>query len=237
MITWLTMACDFWYFIDGLLSFLDSENISAVNLLGVSGGAPYALAAAAQWGLRARRLAVVCGLNIMTPDKDRHFTEFQNHGLRLARFFPAWQLEILINFLLSKHSPVDKIDSFIERLDLSDQINLKRPQVKRILMQSLEIVRHHGPAGIIFDGKNYAADWSVNLNDIQAQTFIFHGDQDRILNYRMAEDLARHIPNSFLKIYHGDSHYSLPVSRINEMLAVIFKASRKRPAGEPSTSV
>jgi pimeloyl-ACP methyl ester carboxylesterase len=215
------------YLLEATQAYIREQGFNKVNLLGVSGGAPYAIAAAAQWGSQVDHLAVVCGLNVMTPNRKAFYSEFQKHGLRLARFVPAWQLEILINYVLNKHYSVDSLDNFFNGMDSSDQSILKKPDVRHLIVRSMEIANLHGPKGIIFDAKNYSCDWKINLKDIEAKTFIFHGDQDRVLNYRMAEELAECIPKAHLKIFRGEGHYSLPISKMKDILTTILKVNPK----------
>lgn len=196
---------------------LDHRKIDKFFVLGVSGGNPSAVTAAAYFKDRVLALGSICGLApyCETPES---FSKFQRRGLRLASGLPRFVLRGLLNRLLKRFKPEERMDMIIRRLGPRDQEVLQVPATREALIGSMDLARCQGAAGILFDLVTYTSPWPVHYNDIRCTHFIWHGNDDRILPVKMSVYLSQKIPQSRLRIFADEGHYSLPIDCMRSML-------------------
>lgn len=197
---------------------LARRKIDRFFVLGVSGGNPSAVTAAAYFKDRVLALGSVCGLApyCETPES---FSKFQRRGLRLASKLPRFVLGALLNRVLKKMEPEERIDMVIGALGPRDQETLQIPTTREALIGSIDLARRQGAAGILFDLVTYTSPWPVNYSDIRCAHFIWHGNDDRILPVKMSTYLNQKVPHSKLKIFANEGHYSLPIGCMKSMLS------------------
>jgi pimeloyl-ACP methyl ester carboxylesterase len=73
--------------------------------------------------------------------------------------------------------------------------------------------------GVIIDAQIYAEPWGFKLEDIDVPVRFWHGRQDRAFSFRVAEDVAKRLPNCTARYVDGAGHYSLPIRHMREILA------------------
>ncbi len=201
----------------GLERALNQRGIDSFYLVGVSGGNPAAVCAAGHFGARVRAFGSVCGLAPFDGDRT-HYSAFMRRGLQMVRYIPRSALKLAFDSLLGKISPEDRIRMMMSRLNAADREVLSDSSVREALAESIRLGWKNGSAGLVFDLKAYARPWPVNWAAIQCPSFIWHGEQDRILPVKMAYILSQRLPHARLKIYTEEGHYSLPIRRTSEIL-------------------
>jgi pimeloyl-ACP methyl ester carboxylesterase len=98
---------------------------------------------------------------------------------------------------------------------------LRQEHVRQTLLDSVELARRQGSAGILFDLKSFAHAWPVDWKKIVVPTLIWHGGDDSILSEDMAHFLASRLPQAKLRIFPEEGHYSLPILRAEEILTAL----------------
>ena len=197
--------------------------ITQCRVLGVSGGGPYALAAA--WALPelVKAAGVVCGapplagientrglqpayrtllgLHRRSPGVVRGlFHALRPFGrLRIPRWFAGFTGRFLL-------PPCDVAV-------LTDRISgaLAGDAMRESWRQSA--------LGTFTDAEIYAAPWGFALRDVRTPVRLWHGAEDRSFAPAFAESLAREIPDCTFRLVPGVGHYSLLVLHAREILA------------------
>lgn len=68
------------------------------------------------------------------------------------------------------------------------------------------------------DAQIYAEPWGFSLEDVSVQVRLWHGTQDRAFSVRLAEEVAKQLPNCNARFIDNAGHYSLPIRHIREIL-------------------
>jgi pimeloyl-ACP methyl ester carboxylesterase len=61
-------------------------------------------------------------------------------------------------------------------------------------------------------------DWGFNPAANTTPVFVWHGEQDRMVPYQHGRWLCAHIPGAIARLFPGEGHLSLAVTRIGEIV-------------------
>ncbi|MET0346957.1 MAG: alpha/beta hydrolase [Methyloceanibacter sp.] len=178
-------------------------------LIGVSGGGPYAVAAAAAM---PRRIALLALINPVGPiaECDRRIRISKAHRLifnRLGRSDAActvffWPLRRLV------HSAPGLAYRVLQlRVPASDRTVLARDEVRVSLQAALREGLRPGIDGARQDLRLYCGKWQLSLRDIDVPAILWQGSDDAIVPPGAAYDLAETLPNCRLDVIQGGGHY------------------------------
>jgi len=192
------------------------------RLLAISGGAPYAYAAA--WALsdQVTAAAIVSGAPPIADLQD------QSGLLRLYR----WMLALhghspaLLRALFHVARPFATIRPpthlhpvLLKFLHPTDAAALRETAAFDACYESSRHAWRNSARGVIADAEIYARPWGFRLDEVQVPISLWHGTHDRAFSYRLAEELATQLPSCRLRIVEGAGHYSLPIRHLREILA------------------
>jgi pimeloyl-ACP methyl ester carboxylesterase len=210
--------------------------VERFSVMAVSGGGPYALATAFALPECVEATIVTSGAPPLGPGSDlqgllpvyrlllagyRRWPAALGHCFHLARPFAAIR-------------PPDWTWPLIRRFaPRGDRHALQDP---RTIASSLdcycEAWRTTG-RGVYEDAAVYAHDWGFPLEEIRGPVRIWHGKGDSSFPWRLAEALARRLPNCETRFVEGEGHYSLPLMKRREILEDLIAA---REAGRLAMS-
>jgi pimeloyl-ACP methyl ester carboxylesterase len=201
----------------GLEIALEQKKVDRFYVVGVSGGNPAAVTTAAFFGERVLALGSICG---MAPFHDAPdlFAPYQRNGFNMARRTPEFLLRTMINHFLKGFDPATKLDGMLKYLHSTDQAVLREPHVRAAMLESVELARRHGSAGVLFDLKTMSDRWPVDWSKLRCRFHLWHGERDNVLPYAMSEYVHSQVPHASLKLYPEEGHYSLPIRRAEEIL-------------------
>lgn len=197
----------------------DALGVGQYCVLGASTGGPYALACAR---FRPQRIAAV-GLmsSIGPPDAPAETRPGGSAGLyfRLARLSP-WLLRTQL-WLMAQglRDPQRMIKSAMGTLPAPDQAYLSQPEVQEAFLATLAVALRSGP-GLALDATLAARPWGFRLEDIPLPVTLWHGEADRNAPIATARYLAQAIPQSSLRTFAGEGHFSL-IGRLAELVGVL----------------
>jgi pimeloyl-ACP methyl ester carboxylesterase len=187
----------------------DALGLSRFALIGVSGGGPYAVAAAAAMPGRIALLALINPVGRIA-ECDRRIRISKAHRLifsRLGRsdavctaFF--WSLRRLVHF-----APGLAYRLLQQRVAASDRAVLARDEVRANLRAALREGLRPGIDGARQDLRLYCAKWGLPLGDIDVPAVLWQGSDDAIVPPGAAYDLAETLPNCRLDVIQGGGHY------------------------------
>jgi pimeloyl-ACP methyl ester carboxylesterase len=206
-----------------LAAFADALCLDRFALMGVSGGAPYALACAREIPERITALALVspCGPSIaagalqgvapvhrlmwrLAPLRPRTARALARLLLSMIDRFPG----LMLATSAGKMCPADR-----------EALRVAPSQVghMRMLVESAR----QGVAGPVEDFRLLASPWGFEPEEITMPVKIWHGDADSTIPLRHAEELASRIPNAELVVCPGEGHFLL-AARMPEIIAQLL---------------
>lgn len=203
-----------------LLAVLQIETFS---LLGVSGGAPYALAAATLLP-RVERVGLVCGLGPLDAASLRSMSPLGRCGLMVARHAP-WLARggyRLLARTICRHS-ARFLGWMTAGVPQVDREVLARPEVRSAILNSFgESVRQGGAAGAE-ELLLYARHWDILPSACQAPVQLWHGELDATVPVAFGRRLAAGLPHCQTHFLPDEGHYSLPLGQLESILRALLK--------------
>lgn len=199
--------------------------VEEFRLLAISGGAPYALVTAREMPERVPAVALVSGAPPIAELAD-HSGLWRLHRWMLA--LHARQPELLRKlFWVARPLATTRLSlrarpllrMALQRMDaeaLRDRVAFEAcfESSRQAWRASLE--------GVIADAEIYAKPWGFRLEDVHAPVAVWHGTRDRTFSFKLAEEVARRLPNSELHLVEGAGHYSLPIRYMRDVLAALL---------------
>jgi pimeloyl-ACP methyl ester carboxylesterase len=204
--------------IDALAEGLALQRFS---IIGVSGGAPYALACAARLAHRLARVALVCPLGPLDVAdgktgmlaQDRLMLVLAAHAAPLARgvvhLLARWMrqdAERYVKFMMAGMVSPDR-ELFAE------------PGYRSLVKESTAEALRQGGRGAAWELTLIASPWDFRLQDVGMPVSLWQGLSDQILPAAMARCLAAALPACNPRYLEGEGHLSLVVRHIGEVLA------------------
>jgi len=197
------------------------------GLVGVSAGAPYAVAVAVRLGER------VTGLVLAGAVADRHailagggsvkmFERFRRHRRLLETFMPR----------VVRQARHHGLDARFVRLILADEIARlaeegDAPGLTRLLLGAMREGLRPGLAGPLTDIELLTRDWGLSASEVGVPTLVLHGDADRVVPASHARWYARQIDGARLEITPAHGHISLIVNQAQRILGAFDKAGKE----------
>lgn len=205
-----------------LAELADKMHFDHFRILGVSGGAPYTLAAAWAMSERVRAVAVVSGAPPLADLDNRS-------GLlvlyRWLLFFYPRHRELLrysfhaVRPLLSMKVPFRFRPLLLKLLQPCDANVLRDIAAFEACFESQRQAWRASAEGLLVDAEIYARPWGFPLEEITVPVRLWHGKKDRSFHWTLADSLGKRIPNCAARMVEGEGHYSLPIRHMHEILA------------------
>ena len=200
----------------------DQLGIDEFRILGISGGAPYAFAAAWAMRERVRAIAVVSGAPPLADLMDRG-------GLLplyrwLLFFYPRHRELLRFSFhaarpFLSLKVPVRIRPLLLKLLQPCDANVMRDIAAFEACFESQRQAWRASADGLMVDAEIYAQPWGFPLEEIQVPVRLWHGKKDRSFHWQLARSLGERLPYGVEHLVEGEGHYSLPIRHMGEILA------------------
>lgn len=187
----------------------DTLGLGSMHLIGLSGGGPYALAAAAALPDRVRNVAVLGGVAPTVGDD-----AIGGGPMALARllrpFLSVGRLPIgvamtgAVRLARPVASPV--LDLYAVLQPQGDKQLLARPEFKAMFLDDLVWGSRKQITAPLADLLLFTKDWGFRLADVQAPVLWWHGDADHIVPHRHGEHVVSRLPHATMITLEGESH-------------------------------
>lgn len=208
-----------------LEQILNISGIKEFYVLGVSGGAPYALSTALRMPDRVKAVSVVCGLG---PVKEQELLDRMHWPARFA-LDSASKRPILNRFiygqilglLIQKH-PKLTLSMLTYSMRDADRKTLRQADINNLICMALEEGLKQGTRGPLWDLYLYSTDWGFNLSDIKQIVEFWHGNDDSTVPVNHTEFMAKKIPTSITHVLPQEGHFSLPVGHAENIIASLL---------------
>jgi len=207
-------------------SLAANYHLKRFTVLGVSGGGPYALATAHALPAMATRVGVVCGAPPLDNTRDMHnLLPIYKHLLRAYRTQPRllrWAFRIG-RPLLSHVVPDCFLRATIHKLPLPDRKALADQKTFNVIFGGMRRSWVSCCDGVHDDAILYAQPWNFAVEHIRVRVDFWHGDEDANFPHDLAERVAARVPGANFHLIQEEGHFSLPVSRIDEIFSTLAK--------------
>ena len=210
-----------------LAELADKMGIGEFRMLGISGGAPYTLAAAWAMPERVRAIAVVSGAPPLAELKDR--TGLLALYRWLLFFYPRHRELLRFSFhaarpFLSLKVPIRFRPLLLKLLQPCDANVMRDIAAFEACFESQRQAWRASANGLMVDAEIYAQPWGFRLEEIRVAVRLWHGKKDRTFRWPLAQSLGERLPLCHQYLVEGEGHYSLPIRHMREILADLRSA-------------
>jgi pimeloyl-ACP methyl ester carboxylesterase len=194
---------------EDMTAFADALGLDRLAMIGVSGGGPFAVAAASSMAERTILLGLISPVGPIA-DCHGHIRMSKQHRLiftRIGRSPPAiasffWSVRGLVRL-----APGLAYRALMQRVPRSDRSVLARTEVKANLQTALREGLRPGIQGARQDLRLFCGAWGLPLDDIDVPTIVWQGSDDPIVPAGAAYHLAERLPNCRLDVVQDGGHY------------------------------
>lgn len=199
----------------------DALGLKRFGILGVSGGAPFALACAAALPERVELLSLVCPLGPLgEPELSRRLPWPMRGALLLSHRFPGfsrWLGDRLLR--LACRYPEGVLRALLLAASPQDRALFRDVGVFSAMVQSLREALAQKGRGVIADMAIYHGAWGFPLPELDLPVRLWHGSEDRTVPRVLVDHLAASLPHCRSRLIPGEGHFSLPLRHMEDILA------------------
>jgi pimeloyl-ACP methyl ester carboxylesterase len=196
-------------FTDDLRTIADVLGINRFAVIGLSGGGPYTLAAAAAMPDRVVMAAVLGGVAPLIGEDGissglMELAKIVRPVLEVADTPIRWVAGSLIKLIGPFGSPA--LDLYARISPDGDRNLLSRPEFKAMFLDDLLNGSRKQLAAPFADIVVFARDWGFRLEDIKVPVRWWHGDADHIVPYAHGQHAVARIADAEMYTLPGESH-------------------------------
>ena len=209
-----------------LTDVLDALGIDDFGVIGVSGGGPYALAVAPEFGPRVHVAGIVGGVApTVGPEAiGGGAVALARHAAPVLPVLGAPVGQAISTALRFVRPIAEPAILLYGRLSpAADRELLSRPEFRAMFLDDLLSGGSHRMEAPFNDVRVFSRDWGFSVTDITTPVRWWHGDRDHIVPYAHGEHVVSLLPDAKLFSLHGESHLSLfgmSTDVMDELLAV-----------------
>lgn len=203
---------------DDVRQLLEKLGIDDFGVVGVSGGSPYALAAAHVFQTRVKTIAAISGMGtIADPELLAQMEPSRRRILKLGKFPLLAQLYLAWQMRGYKKNPEAFLDVLIRRWPQADQKLFERQELRTMFLGDLEntLGIGTGTKGLARELQRYF-HWGFDPQGIQQKAHLWHGTDDRVVPSIMSEFMAKKLQNSEVSL-HAGGHFMI-VNIVNDVM-------------------
>jgi pimeloyl-ACP methyl ester carboxylesterase len=192
-----------------LATVADSLGIDDMAVIGLSGGGPYALAAAYAMPDRVVAAAVLGGV-APTKGPDAIKGGLVDVGVRLAPLVALTHVPtgIFLTGAVRLARPVASpgLDLYARLSPAGDRALLRRPEFKAMFLDDLLNGSRKQLSAPLADVLLFTKDWGFRVGDVTVPVRWWHGDADHIIPFAHGKHMVGLLPDAELHVLAGESH-------------------------------
>jgi pimeloyl-ACP methyl ester carboxylesterase len=187
----------------------DQLGLGRFATVGLSGGGPYALAAAHALGDRVPSVGVLGGV---APTRGLHAARggLMSLAMPWAPVLPLVRgpLGTILGSVVRAARPVGSpaLDLYARFSPEGDRELLGRPEFKAMFLDDIIGGSKRGMRAPVFDVILFTRHWGFEVSDLAVPVTWWHGDSDNIVPLAHAEHIVPRFPQAELRIRPGESH-------------------------------
>lgn len=196
-------------FTEDLRIALDKLGIDRFSTVGLSGGAPYALACAHAFADRVPSVGILGGV-VPSGGEDGTSGGLVSLATRFKPLLPliAEPAGALLATVVRVARPVGPfgIDLYGRFAPEGDRRVLADPDNKEMFLDDLYNSGRHSMRAAAYDAILFTRWWGFSVRDLRVPVTWWQGDEDNIVPLAHAEHIVPLIPGAELRVRHGDGH-------------------------------
>jgi len=189
--------------------FCSVLKISRYSVVGVSGGAPYALACASMLHQHMDHVALISGLAPI--DNSMNLREMDPRiriVFKIARRHP-----LLLNGYLSfvykffKNKPTDAFNYFMSNLPEYDKRLFSTTKIANMFESDIAEAFKNGGEGVVNEIQTLLKPWGFELDKIKMSVDMWHGTSDTIVPFGLFKYLVNELPHVIPHVIKNGGHF------------------------------
>jgi pimeloyl-ACP methyl ester carboxylesterase len=192
-----------------LATVADELDVDEMAVIGLSGGGPYALAAAHAMPDRVVAAAVLGGV-APTKGPDAISGGLVDIGVRLAPLVALTHVPtgIFLTGAVRLARPIASpgLDLYARLSPAGDRALLRRPEFKAMFLDDLLNGSRKQLSAPLADVLLFTRDWGFRVGDVTVPVRWWHGDADHIIPFAHGEHMVGLLPDAELHVLAGESH-------------------------------
>ncbi|NIR27774.1 MAG: alpha/beta hydrolase [Gammaproteobacteria bacterium] len=219
-----------------VLQLMERLELPRFGVLGVSGGAPYALACGAALPGSVARVGVVCGIGPTGSMAWRRRLSLQRAVLALSRRVPGAGRALCVAISVAVRRAPPLALGFLGASP-PDRRVLADVGVRRALLRSMQEAFRAGSRGPAHDLMLLIRPWGFRSEDVSVPVHLWHGELDAVVPASATRRQERLLPRPSTHYYAGDGHYSIVLHHMGEILGALIpgRDAPRRAQGSPGT--
>ena len=202
-----------------VLEVANKLKIKKFSIIGVSGGAPFALACANTIkNKRLKSIAIVCAL---APNKAKGMDKGRvgmllNFG---RKPFISWLIFNFLRMRLLNGNLEKSFNKWKNKIPLPEiDLKLFTMDRGRRLMENFKEAVKHGITGVHRDANLYSNYWGFKLKNIKKKIFVWHGDKDLTVPIITNKYYKKKLKNKKIFIKPNEGHFSICYNFMNDII-------------------
>lgn len=188
---------------------MDALDVDKAHFVGLSGGAPYVLAAGAALPRRVEGIGVMGGV-APTRGVDAIAGGPMQLAVTLAPVLNAGRVPIGMGLTQAVRMvrPVGGLflDTYARFQPAGDRVLLGRPEFRAMFLDDLIHGSRFQTSAPLNDLVLFTRHWGFELSDVNVPVIWWHGDSDHIVPFAHGRHVASRLPHVRLIVVPGDSH-------------------------------
>jgi pimeloyl-ACP methyl ester carboxylesterase len=205
--------------------------LARFSILGVSAGAPYALACAAAIPERVAAVAAVSTIPpCFAPRRSHRTAPIYRLPLMLLRAHPR-RVQRLADAALSlvRHRPMFLRKLFALGASSGDRALLRSAEAREIGVRRFLAATARGSGPMIEEFLVCCSDWGFELGDVSSTVHLWHGLRDPIIPIGHADAIRRQLPEVWPRFVEAGHFFLRP--RVGEILRPLAAAAQPQRTG------
>jgi pimeloyl-ACP methyl ester carboxylesterase len=188
-----------------LADHLGCERFSVV---GISGGAPHALACGVRLAHRINLVGIVSGVGPLAATGATEGMAAQRQlGAAVARHAPFLLRPLFWAIRNPARNPERFVQRFSEGFSTSDRALLADPAICSLRARSYAEATRQGVRGFAYEVALLARPWNFSLADVKSTVLLWHGEEDSSTPISMARHVATSLPRCRATYFSGEGHF------------------------------
>jgi pimeloyl-ACP methyl ester carboxylesterase len=216
---------------------LDTLGIDTLRLIGLSGGAPYVLAAGVAMPDRVHGIGILGGV-APTVGEDAVDGGLIQLAVRLAPLLGVARVPLgialtaAIRLVRPLAGPV--LDLYAAVQPPGDRTLLSRPEFKAMFLDDLLNGSRFQTSAPLTDLILFTREWGFAAADVRVPVRWWHGDEDHIVPLAHGRHLVDRLPDATLTVIEGESHLG-GLGITAEVLGTLMELGPRRATARPAT--
>jgi pimeloyl-ACP methyl ester carboxylesterase len=186
----------------------DHLGIERFSVVGISGGAPHALACGVRLALRIRRIGVVSGIGpLAAPGATSGMAAHRQAGAWIARHAPLLLRPIFWAFRHPARNPERFMQLQTRGFSSSDRELLADPAIASLRVRSYREAARQGVRGFAEEVALLGRPWDFSLSEVASDVLLWHGEEDASTPLSMARQVAASLPRCRAIFFPGEGHF------------------------------